>query len=315
MRWVLRLLSFALIGAAGWVLWKELGTLSWRDVAAAARAWGPAPLLLAIAMCAASFAILTLTEWAAARSLALRVPRLELTLTSICANALAHSIGFAVLVAGAVRLRRYAAWGASPAAVAAQSVYAAVSYTLGLAALAGMGLLAHPDLHAPGLTLAPAAMRLAGGLLLLAGPAYVGLCVLSRRGFQLGKRRLALPSPGHAALQLFLGVANNVALALIIWALLPQTAVSAALIATAFAAAVAVALLSGAPGGVGVFEGAMLALLPEAPAGQLAAALLGYRVIYFLLPLLIALPLLALRGPPPGRHAAPQHEAGHRGSF
>jgi uncharacterized membrane protein YbhN (UPF0104 family) len=53
-------------------------------------------------------------------------------------------------------------------------------------------------------------------------------------------------------------------------------------------------LISTVPGGAGVFEGSISTLLPNAEPAPLAAAFLGYRLVYYLLPLLIA--CLALAG-------------------
>ena len=56
------------------------------------------------------------------------------------------------------------------------------------------------------------------------------------------------------------------------------------------------ALVAQLPGGLGVFEAVMLATLTPAIApAAVAGALLTYRMIYFLLPLLIATGLLAIR--------------------
>jgi uncharacterized membrane protein YbhN (UPF0104 family) len=52
-------------------------------------------------------------------------------------------------------------------------------------------------------------------------------------------------------------------------------------------------VLSNVPGGLGVFETIILLLLsPSIPSAQLFGALLIYRVVYYLLPLIIAVLLL-----------------------
>ena len=56
----------------------------------------------------------------------------------------------------------------------------------------------------------------------------------------------------------------------------------------AYAVACTVGLASSVPGGVGVFESAMAALLPGVEAAALAAAFLGYRLSYYILPLILA---------------------------
>ena len=55
-----------------------------------------------------------------------------------------------------------------------------------------------------------------------------------------------------------------------------------------YAPSVVVGLVSHVPGGVGVFEGSLSTLLKGLEPAALAAALLGYRLFFFLIPLLLA---------------------------
>jgi len=61
-----------------------------------------------------------------------------------------------------------------------------------------------------------------------------------------------------------------------------------------FLASFSLALLSHAPGGLGVLEVTFLAALPEIPAADVLAALIVFRVFYLLLP--FALSLLVVLG-------------------
>ena len=62
----------------------------------------------------------------------------------------------------------------------------------------------------------------------------------------------------------------------------------------AYAVACIAGLASSVPGGAGVFESAMAALLPSVDAAVLAAAFLGYRLCFYILPLIIAFLALAV---------------------
>jgi phosphatidylglycerol lysyltransferase len=52
--------------------------------------------------------------------------------------------------------------------------------------------------------------------------------------------------------------------------------------------------LSNVPAGLGVLEAALLLLLPQIPPGKLVGAVLAYRAVYELIPLLCALVLLLI---------------------
>jgi len=58
--------------------------------------------------------------------------------------------------------------------------------------------------------------------------------------------------------------------------------------------ATSIGLASHVPGGLGVFEGAMVLMLPELPRDALLAAMLAYRLIYYLGPLCLATVLFAV---------------------
>jgi phosphatidylglycerol lysyltransferase len=57
---------------------------------------------------------------------------------------------------------------------------------------------------------------------------------------------------------------------------------------TVYVLAIVTGIASHVPGGLGVFEGLLLLALPEIPKDGLLAAVLMYRLIYYLLPLLVA---------------------------
>ena len=61
-----------------------------------------------------------------------------------------------------------------------------------------------------------------------------------------------------------------------------------------FLASFSLALLSHAPGGLGVLEVTFLAAVPELPTADVLAALIVFRVFYLLLPLALAILVVAV---------------------
>ncbi|MFI4950356.1 MAG: hypothetical protein ACHP7A_04895, partial [Caulobacterales bacterium] len=90
-----------------------------------------------------------------------------------------------------------------------------------------------------------------------------------------------------------LGVVDNGIAAAILWILLPHGGPNYVTFVGAYAVACIVGLASSVPGGAGVFESAMAALLPAVEPAALAAAFLGYRLAYYILPLILAALALA----------------------
>ena len=85
------------------------------------------------------------------------------------------------------------------------------------------------------------------------------------------------------------------ATAAVLWFLLPAGSVGFPTLVGFFAIAIVLGVLSHVPGGLGVFEAVMLiALRDRVPTESLAAALVLYRLIYYIVPLLLAVGLLVL---------------------
>lgn len=126
-------------------------------------------------------------------------------------------------------------------------------------------------------------------------------------------RRLALPSLATIGAILGLAALDTTAAAVALWAVLPPGAdPGLMLFLPAFLAALGAGLVLATPGGIGPFELALLALLPALPEADLLAGVLAWRVIYFALPAILAMVVLA-RGPksagPVPAPAAPTHAA------
>ncbi len=294
LRRALRILPFALLGAAAWVLWREFHHLSLTEVLQAMRAWGPGSIAAALGLSIGSFILMGVIEWVGLRWTGARLPWGPALAGSFLANAIAHSIGANLLVSGAIRARFYDRYGVRLSQVAATTLFAGMSFAVGLAALSGGGLLlAHREELAA--TAIPVGVARTLGVVLLAGAfGYVALCGLRRRPVAAFGHSLTLPTARDAMAQLVVGVVDNGIAAAIIWILLPHAAVGYPSFIGAYAVACIAGLVSSVPGGAGIFESALATLLPRVDAAALAAAFLGYRLSYYILPLIIAAAALAI---------------------
>jgi uncharacterized membrane protein YbhN (UPF0104 family) len=99
----------------------------------------------------------------------------------------------------------------------------------------------------------------------------------------------------RALSQIGLGFFDNLVIAAVLWTLVGDHAPAYADFVSAYALSMAAGLISNLPGGVGVFESVMLTLLPEVDRAAMAAGFIGYRLIYFLAPLICAALVMAFR--------------------
>lgn len=283
------LLAFILLGAAAYILWREFHEISLGELMAAIRAWGWSSAALALGLSAASFLLMGTIEWLGLRWAGARIAVRSALAGSFIASAIAHTLGANLIVSGAVRARYYGKYGVSLRQVAATTLFHGFSFTVGLSTLAGLALLlaGSHDIAAVSRIANPVADGL-GAMLLLGVASYVVLCATLRRPLRGFGHSVKLPSVRVALAQLTIGAVDNAVAAAIIWVLLPEGAVDYFTFVGAYAPSVVVGLISHVPGGVGVFEGSVSTLLKGLQPAALAAAFLGYRLFFFLLPLLVA---------------------------
>jgi len=291
------------------------------EIVAAMKATSAAQVALAALATLLSYVALTGYDWAALRYAGARVGYPVVAPTAFAAYALSNTVGFGVLTGGAVRMRLYGDAGVEPTTISRAIAFGTISFGIGTGFVAAFGLLADASTVAPLLHVPSAVLRAAAAIWLVLVAALLAVCAGRRTFARAASRVVALPSPGLAAWQLLVSVADIVFAAAALWWLLPASNVGPLAFVGFFALATLLGVVSHSPGGVGVFEGVMLVTLSSAmPAGQLAGALLLYRGLYFFAPLALALVMLSayeLRAAtlsPLGR-AAPVGHRHHRAAF
>ena len=285
---VWHLVAFVLLGAAAYILWREFHEISPADVASAIRDWGWDSIFLALGLSACSFLLMGFVEWMGLRWSGAQVPLPRALAGSFVASSIAHTLGANLIVSGAVRARFYARHGISLRQVAATTLFHGFSFTVGLSTLAGLAFLAAGSRELREVSRIAGPVADWAGMLLVAGViGYVVLCAVLQRPLRAFGHSVRLPSWRVAIAQASIGALDNAVAAAILWVLLPDGAISYFTFVGAYAPSVVVGLASHVPGGMGVFEGSVSTLIKGVQPAALAAAFLGYRVFFFLLPLLI----------------------------
>lgn len=243
-----------------------------------------------------SYFLLTLYDVLALRIIGKPLPYRTAAFASLTSYTLSHNLGFALLTGGSARYRTYSAAGLDAGDILRVIMIAGITFWSGVAAMAGVALMLHPaPLEFGAVTIDPQLQRFAGGAVLatLAGALLFacrakGNVTILQWSFPHPTARQALAQPVLAALDL---AAASAAL----FVLVPgATPAHFALFFLGYVLAMIAALITHVPGGVGVFEAVIVAVLPGTDHATLLAALILYRVIYYLLPLLVAAALLAI---------------------
>lgn len=214
-----------------------------------------------------------------------------ITLSSFTAYAIGHNIGASVFSGGLVRYRAYSSQGLNAAEVGLLVAFCSFTFTLGCLFLGGTVLVTAPEYlnrfyedASPWLAYAAGFSMLAFVFLYVLGSA-LNLKPLRFRNFQLEYPKLNI-----ATKQLTIGSIELFAAAAIIYFVIPaEYNLSYWLILGIFLASFSAALISHAPGGIGVLELAFLLALPDVPQADIVAALLVFRLFYLLIPLALSL--------------------------
>ena len=131
-------------------------------------------------------------------------------------------------------------------------------------------------------------------MILAATAAVLIACAFGRQSFRLGPVTIELPSSGLVLVQIAVTMVEFVVASGMLWLLLPATGVDFVAFVVIFTAALSLGVLSHMPGGIGVFDAAVLyAVGKQGSPSAVAAALVTYRTIYFLLPFTLGAVLLA----------------------
>lgn len=291
----LAVLVVLVLVAAGFVALERLtGEISYAAVRAALHGLGPERIAPALALTAASYLALTFYDVLALRIIGRPLPWRTAALASFTSYTLSHNLGLALLTGGSARYRVYTAAGLDGPDVARVVGLAGATFWTGVATVAGAALVLHDGaLAIAGRTLGQDLVRAVGVIVLATVAALAIACGRGGRSVALLGWRLPLPSAALLAGQVAVATLDIACASAALYVLIPGAALALLpAFVLAYTLGIVTAVLTHVPGGIGVFEAVVLAVVPGDRA-TLLAALIAYRVVYYLLPLAAGVALLA----------------------
>jgi hypothetical protein len=291
------LLSITIIAIAAVALVHILRGIHVSEVVAAMRRAHGNTIAWAAVFVAGGYFTLTFYDWFALRTIGWgAIPYRVAMLASFTSYAVGHNVGASVLTGGAVRYRIYSACGLDAIAVTKLCFVAGLTFWLGNATVLGLGI-AYVPAAASAVDQLPAWFN--------RGVAFVILAVLAsyvvwvwRRPRVIGRLgwKVTLPDGPLTLLQIGIGIVDLACCALAMYMLLPvEPHIGFVTLAVIFVAATLLGFASHAPGGLGVFDAAMLVALWQFDKHKLLAGLLLFRLLYYVVPLLLSLLILGGR--------------------
>jgi phosphatidylglycerol lysyltransferase len=284
----------AVLALAIWVLAHFLRDLDGAKVVETIGTIPTPSIFAAIAFAAAGYGALVGYDWSALQYIGARLPIRSIILASLCGYAIGNTAGFTLVTGGAVRLRVYSRAGLDVSDIGRVTLFCMVAFGFGICAVSALSLLGNPYALAE-LVAIPAETISAIGLAILV--LIVVFLVLCGRGrtVRILRWQFALPSAGLVVRQLLISAVDIGFACAALYVVLPHGAGMAFTdFVPVFCAALAFGIISHVPGGVGVFEATMLfALRNKLPPEQLVGGLLMFRIIYYILPLALAVAILS----------------------
>ena len=290
LRHVPAVLGVCLLVGSIYVVWNEFRHLKIADISVALHAIPRQALITSFVWTIFSYGLLTFYDRLGTFYAGHPVSYRRVALASFCAYSLSHNLGFAAVSGAAVRYRLYAHWGLTPFQIAKVVAFCSLTFTLGALVLGGAILFLEPDaIPFFGERFPPWAMYAIGAGMWLIVAVYV---TLSRfmGAIRIFGHEIGLPGFRMAFVQVTLATADVAFTAGIFYQLLPAApGLTFFRFLGVYVASYTAGLAANVPGGIGVFDGAMLlGLEGYMPAPAILGAVVVFRLYYYVIPLFVA---------------------------
>ncbi|MBN8928068.1 MAG: lysylphosphatidylglycerol synthetase family protein [Rhodospirillales bacterium] len=284
------LLGLVLLVGAIYVVQREFRHLKLKDIGDALHGIPTRALAFSFVWTVLSYFVLTFYDRLGTIYAGHKVSYGRVAFASFCAYSLSHNLGFAAVSGAAVRYRLYAHWGLTPLQIGKTVAFCSLTFGLGGMVLGGAILFVEPR-----------AVPFFGHYLPLWGlwgigallwAIVLGYVTLSRilGTFRMFGHEIELPGWRMAVIQVILATVDVAITATIFYALLPEApGLTWLIFLGVYVASYTAGLAANLPGGIGVFDTAMLlGLEPYLDAPHIVGAIVVFRLYYYVIPLFLA---------------------------
>lgn len=287
-RWTRRVLKVAFFALIAWLLFRQARSIEWDKVVAAIYQRSPPELLLAASLAAASHLLYASFDLLGRHITGHRLAaRTVLGITFVC---YAFNLNLGSLIGGvAMRYRLYSRFGLDSTVITRIAATSMLTNWSGYLLLAGLAFSWRPLPLPADWKLGSGGLRLVGMAMVAAALAYLLLCAFAKqRDWTLRGHGITLPPLKLAVVQLVMSCANWLLMSGLVYLLLQRKVDFPTVVAVLLTAAIA-GVITHVPAGLGVLEAVFIALLSsQVGRNDLLAALILYRFLYYLAPLLLA---------------------------
>lgn len=292
-RMIKKLISWAglfFFAVAAYMLYRQLSKYSFDDIKDALFSIPPHNLLMACLASIGGYVALSSYDYLALRYIGRKLSPLKWIFAGFIGFSVSNNAGHAIVSGGTIRYRLYTRWRFHGQEIVRMVTFSGFTYLVACFFLIIMGYFLTPN-HAFGdgsvskLTTEVVTLVSAVGLLV-----YFGATLFYKKPIVIKGIEFDIPSFKMALAQVFIGGADILLASLVLYfSLTPFVEISFDTFIGVFIIAQVLGVFSQVPGGLGVFEGLFMYIIPgEHNQATLFGALIAYRIIYYLLPLILS---------------------------
>lgn len=270
------------------LLVEEANDITWDQFVAG---WTGVPALylaFAVLLIGLNYGLLIAYDLLALRYICRSLPLRRVSLVSFLGYALGNSLG-TFLAATPIRFRYYGQWGVPARQIVVLVSILGLTFWSGVWFLGGVVLTLVP-VELPREVRLPLGTRTLGVVLLSLWIGYAIVCLVWKKPWPIGTLHLRPPRPGLMMVQTSVAAVDLLISAIALYLVLPAHAVVPfAVVLAAYLVGVAVSLITQVPGGLGVLEVILLKLLKGSVGESILASVLIFRLLYYVIPLLVGM--------------------------
>ncbi|MBR3511245.1 MAG: UPF0104 family protein [Alphaproteobacteria bacterium] len=246
-------------------------------------------LVLACFSCLAGYIVLSFYDYLALDYVGHKISWWKWMLAGMLGFAISNNAGHAVVSGGAIRYRLYTRWRVPGSDIIKMLTFSGFTFFLGYAAVAVIGYFLVPqDIFAQSSSASVGVVGLFIACLSVILAYYAIAIMFCDKSIRIGEIKFHIPSIGAALIQTLLGVLDALCAGLVLYfCISPYIDMPFGVFIGLYVIANVAGVFSQVPGGIGVFESIFMVALPDTvDKASIFGALLAYRIIYYVLPLI-----------------------------
>ncbi|MBR4106029.1 MAG: UPF0104 family protein [Alphaproteobacteria bacterium] len=275
---------------AAYMLYHQLSKYSLNDIKDALLAIPMHNLLMACVASIGGYVALSSYDFLALKYIRRKLATWKWILTGFIGFSVSNNAGHAIVSGGTIRYRMYTRWRFKGSEIVRMVTFSGFTYLIACFFLIIVGYLITPD-HAFGDgSVSKFTTQITALVSLIGLVGYFALSIWYKKPLIIKGIEFDMPRPMMALAQVFIGGADILMASMVLYfALTAFVDIPFQTFMGVFIIANVLGTFSQVPGGLGVFEGLFMYIIPgEHNRAMLFGALLAYRIIYYLLPLVVS---------------------------